>query len=149
VEQYEWEGVVIPAGSAHQVRNLRACIKVALDFVSPESVGECMKLREEFRRLAVADLEAEAARRAAAAAEAPAEVAAQVDVPVLPRGRARGRGRGRRPPPPPPPAPAGGGGLGALLSGAEDIDKRHFQDKLQVPNMVLAGFVRALDALGM
>jgi hypothetical protein len=32
-----------------QVRNLRSAIKVALDFVSPEAVGECQQLREEFR----------------------------------------------------------------------------------------------------
>lgn len=33
------------------MRNLKSCIKVALDFVSPENVGECVKLTEEFRRL--------------------------------------------------------------------------------------------------
>ena len=32
-----------------QVRNLRSCIKVALDFVSPETVQECFTLREERR----------------------------------------------------------------------------------------------------
>jgi hypothetical protein len=30
---------------------VQSCIKVALDFVSPENVGECVKLSEEFRRL--------------------------------------------------------------------------------------------------
>ncbi|KAG7942356.1 hypothetical protein I3843_16G098700 [Carya illinoinensis] len=30
---------------------LRSCIKVALDFVSPENVGECIRLTEEFRTL--------------------------------------------------------------------------------------------------
>jgi lysine-specific demethylase 3 len=94
VEQYEWEGVVIPAGSAHQVRNLRACIKVALDFVSPESVGECMKLREEFRRLAKG--------------EAPTAEA---------------------------------------LAAEEDVGDRHFHDKLQAANMVLAGMAWALETL--
>ncbi|MQL90778.1 hypothetical protein Taro_023369 [Colocasia esculenta] len=45
------EAVFIPAGCAYQVRNLKSCIKVALDFVSPENVGECIRLTEEFRRL--------------------------------------------------------------------------------------------------
>jgi len=30
---------------------LKSCIKVALDFVSPENVQECIRLTEEFRRL--------------------------------------------------------------------------------------------------
>ncbi|XP_012704397.3 lysine-specific demethylase JMJ25 isoform X1 [Setaria italica] len=50
-EQKLGEAVFIPAGCAHQVRNLKSCIKVAMDFVSPENVDECIKLTEEFRRL--------------------------------------------------------------------------------------------------
>jgi hypothetical protein len=30
---------------------VQSCIKVAMDFVSPENVNECIKLTEEFRRL--------------------------------------------------------------------------------------------------
>ncbi|XP_065869427.1 lysine-specific demethylase JMJ29-like [Euphorbia lathyris] len=45
------DAVFIPAGCPHQVRNLKSCIKVALDFVSPENVGECVRLTEEFRAL--------------------------------------------------------------------------------------------------
>ncbi|XP_020675435.2 lysine-specific demethylase JMJ25 isoform X1 [Dendrobium catenatum] len=45
------EAVFIPAGCPHQVRNLKSCIKVALDFVSPENVRECVRLTEEFRML--------------------------------------------------------------------------------------------------
>ncbi|KAL3633581.1 hypothetical protein CASFOL_022343 [Castilleja foliolosa] len=45
------EAVFIPAGCPHQVRNLKSCIKVALDFVSPENLGECVRLTEEFRML--------------------------------------------------------------------------------------------------
>ncbi|XP_022762167.1 lysine-specific demethylase JMJ25-like, partial [Durio zibethinus] len=45
------EAVFIPAGCPHQVRNIKSCIKVALDFVSPENVGECVRLAEEFRVL--------------------------------------------------------------------------------------------------
>ncbi|XP_021761681.1 lysine-specific demethylase JMJ25-like [Chenopodium quinoa] len=45
------EAVFIPAGCPHQVRNLKSCIKVAMDFVSPENVPECVRLTEEFRVL--------------------------------------------------------------------------------------------------
>ncbi|KAJ8647439.1 hypothetical protein MRB53_000462 [Persea americana] len=45
------EAVLIPAGCPHQVRNLKSCIKVALDFVSPENIHECIRLTEEFRLL--------------------------------------------------------------------------------------------------
>ncbi|PWA45881.1 hypothetical protein CTI12_AA512820 [Artemisia annua] len=45
------DAVFIPAGCAHLVRNLKSCIKVALDFVSPENVGECIRLTEDFRVL--------------------------------------------------------------------------------------------------
>ncbi|KAK8928438.1 hypothetical protein KSP39_PZI017815 [Platanthera zijinensis] len=40
------EAVFIPAGCPHQ-----SCIKVAVDFVSPESILECIRLTEEFRLL--------------------------------------------------------------------------------------------------
>ncbi|KAK9110157.1 hypothetical protein Sjap_018217 [Stephania japonica] len=45
------EAVFIPAGCPHQVRNLKSCLKVALDFVSPENVEECIRLTEDFRML--------------------------------------------------------------------------------------------------
>ncbi|KAK6917779.1 JmjC domain [Dillenia turbinata] len=50
-EQRLGEAVFIPAGCPHQVRNLKSCTKVAVDFVSPENVHECFRLTEEFRRL--------------------------------------------------------------------------------------------------
>ncbi|XP_037452916.1 lysine-specific demethylase JMJ25-like isoform X1 [Triticum dicoccoides] len=50
-EQKLGDAVFIPAGCPHQVRNLKSCIKVALDFVSPENLRECIKLTEEFRLL--------------------------------------------------------------------------------------------------
>ncbi|KAK9268102.1 hypothetical protein L1049_010541 [Liquidambar formosana] len=50
-EQKLGEAVFIPAGCPHQVRNLKSCTKVAVDFVSPENVHECIRLTEEFRRL--------------------------------------------------------------------------------------------------
>ncbi|XP_021750702.1 lysine-specific demethylase JMJ25-like isoform X2 [Chenopodium quinoa] len=45
------EAVLIPAGCLHQVRNLKSCIKVALDFISPENVHECIRLTGELRSL--------------------------------------------------------------------------------------------------
>ncbi|CAA0813423.1 Transcription factor jumonji (jmjC) domain-containing protein [Striga hermonthica] len=45
------EAVFVPAGCPHQVRNLKSCIKVALGFVSPENLGECIRLTEELRAL--------------------------------------------------------------------------------------------------
>ncbi|KAF5733509.1 hypothetical protein HS088_TW17G01053 [Tripterygium wilfordii] len=50
-EQHLGEAVFIPAGCPHQVRNRQSCIKVALDFVSPENVEECIRLTQEFRVL--------------------------------------------------------------------------------------------------
>nr|XP_010918374.1 probable JmjC domain-containing histone demethylation protein 2C [Elaeis guineensis] len=48
-EQKPGEAVFIPSGCPHQVRNLKSCMKVALDFMSPESVHECIRLTEEYR----------------------------------------------------------------------------------------------------
>ncbi|KAL4590418.1 hypothetical protein LXL04_003347 [Taraxacum kok-saghyz] len=45
------DAVLIPAGCPHQVRNLKSCIKVALDFVSPENIGESIRLTEDLRLL--------------------------------------------------------------------------------------------------
>ncbi|KAJ8761227.1 hypothetical protein K2173_001283 [Erythroxylum novogranatense] len=50
-EQRLGEAVFIPAGCPHQVRNLKSCTKVAVDFVSPENVHQCLRLTEEFRQL--------------------------------------------------------------------------------------------------
>ncbi|UZJ57232.1 hypothetical protein CBS101457_006552 [Exobasidium rhododendri] len=47
------QSVFIPAGCAHQVCNLTDCIKVAVDFISPQNVARCFKLTEEFRGLTV------------------------------------------------------------------------------------------------
>ncbi|TRM68546.1 hypothetical protein BD626DRAFT_482072 [Schizophyllum amplum] len=49
-QQQPGEAVVIPAGCAHQVSNLSDCIKVAVDFVSPENVHRCERLTDEFRK---------------------------------------------------------------------------------------------------
>ncbi|KAK1361159.1 RING-type domain-containing protein [Heracleum sosnowskyi] len=50
-EQHHGEAVFVPAGCPHQVRNKQSCIKVALDFVSPDNVEECIRLTDEFRLL--------------------------------------------------------------------------------------------------
>ncbi|KAL0712451.1 hypothetical protein Bca4012_019429 [Brassica carinata] len=50
-EQHLGEAVFIPAGCPYQVRNRQSCIKVALGFVSPESVEEGIRLTQEYRRL--------------------------------------------------------------------------------------------------
>ncbi|KAL2550787.1 lysine-specific demethylase JMJ25-like [Forsythia ovata] len=50
-EQYLGEAVFIPAGCPHQVRNRQSCTKVAVDFVSPDNIQECIRLTKEFRLL--------------------------------------------------------------------------------------------------
>ncbi|THU77367.1 Clavaminate synthase-like protein [Dendrothele bispora CBS 962.96] len=49
VYQRPGEAIFIPAGCAHQVCNLADCIKVAIDFVSPENIERCERLTKEFR----------------------------------------------------------------------------------------------------
>lgn len=34
-----------------QVRNLKSCVKVAVDFLAPESVGQAVQFAQEFRNL--------------------------------------------------------------------------------------------------
>ncbi|KAI0699909.1 hypothetical protein C8T65DRAFT_522992, partial [Cerioporus squamosus] len=49
IRQSVGEAVFIPAGCAHQVCNQGDCMKIACDFISPESVHTCKRLAEEFR----------------------------------------------------------------------------------------------------
>ena len=49
--QRRGDAVFIPAGCPHQVRNLSSCVKVALDFVSPENAHRCITLTNEFAKL--------------------------------------------------------------------------------------------------
>ena len=51
VVQAVGDAVVVPAGCAHQVRNLRSSIKVAADFVAPEHVEQCLWLTSQIRDL--------------------------------------------------------------------------------------------------
>lgn len=46
------DAIFVPAGCCHQVRNRRSCVKVAVDFLTPENVKVCKGLIEEARRMA-------------------------------------------------------------------------------------------------
>ncbi|TXG49050.1 hypothetical protein EZV62_024925 [Acer yangbiense] len=50
-EQHLGEAVFIPAGCPFQVRNLQSTVQLGFDFLSPESVGEAVRLAEEIRCL--------------------------------------------------------------------------------------------------
>ncbi|KAJ6767225.1 JMJC DOMAIN-CONTAINING HISTONE DEMETHYLATION PROTEIN [Salix purpurea] len=50
-EQHVGEAVIIPAGCPYQIRNLKSCVSVVLDFLSPENVAECIQLIDELRQL--------------------------------------------------------------------------------------------------
>ncbi|KAL7086922.1 hypothetical protein ACP275_13G033000 [Erythranthe tilingii] len=45
------DAVIVPAGCPFQLRNLKSCTKMRLDFVSPESVESCLNLCQEYRVL--------------------------------------------------------------------------------------------------
>ncbi|OVA06780.1 zinc finger protein [Macleaya cordata] len=49
--QHLGEAVVVPAGCPYQIRNLKSCVNVEMDFVSPENVGKCIQLIDELRLL--------------------------------------------------------------------------------------------------
>lgn len=50
-EQHLGEAVFIPAGSPFQVRHLQSSVQLGLDFLSPESLAESLRLSEEIRGL--------------------------------------------------------------------------------------------------
>lgn len=50
-EQHLGQAVFVPAGCPFQVRNLQSTVQLGLDFVSPESLGEAVRLAEEIRCL--------------------------------------------------------------------------------------------------
>ncbi|XP_027105205.1 E3 ubiquitin-protein ligase JMJ24 isoform X1 [Coffea arabica] len=50
-EQHMGEAVFIPAGCPFQVKNLQSTVQLGLDFLSPESLREALKLAEEIRGL--------------------------------------------------------------------------------------------------
>ncbi|KAI0689523.1 hypothetical protein C8T65DRAFT_588583 [Cerioporus squamosus] len=50
IQQRLGDAVFIPAGAAHQVSNVQACIKVACDFLCTEGIRESSKVTQDFRR---------------------------------------------------------------------------------------------------
>ncbi|KAG6702181.1 hypothetical protein I3843_07G019700 [Carya illinoinensis] len=50
-EQHLGQAVFVPAGCPFQVRNLQSTVQLGLDFLSPESLGEAVRLAEEIRCL--------------------------------------------------------------------------------------------------
>ncbi|KAI0714472.1 hypothetical protein C8T65DRAFT_573338 [Cerioporus squamosus] len=50
IQQRLGDAVFIPAGAAHQVSNVQACIKVACDFLCTEGLRESSKVVQDFRR---------------------------------------------------------------------------------------------------
>ncbi|KAK4778647.1 hypothetical protein SAY86_006175 [Trapa natans] len=51
IEQHAGQAVFIPAGCPFQMRNLQSTVLVALDFLSPESLGEAARLAQQVRCL--------------------------------------------------------------------------------------------------
>lgn len=51
IVQFLGDAIFIPSGAPHQVRNLNSCIKVALDYVSPQGVDNCLVITEQLRYL--------------------------------------------------------------------------------------------------
>ncbi|CAO2832743.1 unnamed protein product [Amaranthus hypochondriacus] len=50
-DQYLGQAVFVPAGCPFQVRNLQSTVQLGLDFLSPESLEQALKLAEEIRCL--------------------------------------------------------------------------------------------------
>ncbi|CAN1327010.1 Lysine-specific demethylase JMJ28 [Linum perenne] len=50
-EQHIGEAVIVPAGCPYQIRNVKSCVNVVLDFVSSESVTQSIQLIDELRLL--------------------------------------------------------------------------------------------------
>ncbi|CAI9087646.1 OLC1v1021776C7 [Oldenlandia corymbosa var. corymbosa] len=50
-EQHQGEAVMIPAGCPYQIRKLKSCVNIVVDFISPESAAECVRLSDEIRCL--------------------------------------------------------------------------------------------------
>ncbi|CAI9292666.1 unnamed protein product [Lactuca saligna] len=52
-EQRIGEAVIIPAGCPYQVKKIKSCVNVVLEFISPESASMGIKLSDEIRQLPV------------------------------------------------------------------------------------------------
>ncbi|KAI3466625.1 hypothetical protein Pfo_023288 [Paulownia fortunei] len=50
-EQCTGEAIFIPAGCPYQIRKIKSCVNVVLDFISPENATQCIQLNDEIRLL--------------------------------------------------------------------------------------------------
>ncbi|KAF5742225.1 lysine-specific demethylase JMJ25 isoform X1 [Tripterygium wilfordii] len=50
-KQHVGEAVVIPAGCPYQIRKLKSCVNVVLEFISPENATECIQMIDELHLL--------------------------------------------------------------------------------------------------
>ncbi|XP_051133676.1 lysine-specific demethylase JMJ28 [Andrographis paniculata] len=50
-EQYTGEAIFIPAGCPYQIRKIKSCVNVVLDFISPENATRCIQLNDQIRLL--------------------------------------------------------------------------------------------------
>ncbi|XP_019175188.1 PREDICTED: lysine-specific demethylase JMJ25 isoform X2 [Ipomoea nil] len=50
-DQHPGEAVIIPAGCPYQIRQLKSCVNIVLNFLSPENAAECIHLSDEIRVL--------------------------------------------------------------------------------------------------
>ncbi|KAL3522153.1 hypothetical protein ACH5RR_014987 [Cinchona calisaya] len=50
-EQHPGEAIMIPAGCPYQIRKLKSCVNIVIDFISPENTTECIRLADEIRLL--------------------------------------------------------------------------------------------------
>jgi lysine-specific demethylase 3 len=56
IEQRLGDAVFVPCGCPHQVRNERGCFKLAIDFVSPESLDQLRVNAQELRAIKMAEM---------------------------------------------------------------------------------------------
>ncbi|CAA2982558.1 lysine-specific demethylase JMJ25 [Olea europaea subsp. europaea] len=52
-EQHPGEAIIIPAGCPYQIKKVKSCVGVVLDFISPENATQCVKLTDEIRLLPI------------------------------------------------------------------------------------------------
>ncbi|KAG6423691.1 hypothetical protein SASPL_114093 [Salvia splendens] len=50
-DQSPGEAVFIPAGCPYQVRKIKSCVNIVVDFISPENAAHCIQLNDEIRLL--------------------------------------------------------------------------------------------------
>ncbi|KAG8385636.1 hypothetical protein BUALT_Bualt03G0065700 [Buddleja alternifolia] len=52
-EQCPGEAIFIPAGCPYQIRKIKSCVNVVLEFISPENATQCIQLTDEIHLLPV------------------------------------------------------------------------------------------------